>query len=295
MSSAELAATYPAEESLAIALPVAPATVRRDWATIANRTLKAAAASWFSAAVVGQIVFVVYMLGFYGRNAALGQMEIWNKVFPRAYVPGDPTRNLVVSLHLVFATLVIIAGALQLIPALRRRWPRFHRWSGRAYLLSALTASVAGLLMTWTRTGGGDMSMNIAISINALLVIAFAGLAFHFARARRIDVHRRWALRLFLTMLGAWFFRVGLLFWLIVNHGPVGFDPETFQGPFLTFLSFAQYLLPLATLELYLRAQDHGTPRRRLAVAAVIFVLALVTAIGVFGASMALWLPHLKT
>lgn len=263
-------------------------------ARFAAPALQAAAASWFIAAVAGQLVFVVYMAGFYARTAALGQFELWNKVFPRAYVPGAYAHNLVVSLHLLFTTIVIAGGALQLIPGVRRRWPRFHRWNGRTYLVSALFASLAGLVMTWTRSStGGGLDVNLAISINALLIIAFAGLAFHHARARRIDVHRRWALRLYLAMLGAWFFRIGLMFWIIANHGPVGFDPETFRGPFITTLSFAQYLLPLLVLELYLRARDSGGPSFRLGVAAGVFVLALVTAVGVVGASMILWLPHL--
>jgi hypothetical protein len=29
-------------------------------------------------------------------------------------------------------------------------------------------------------------------------------------------------------------------------QGPAGFDPETFKGLFINFLSFADYLLPLA-------------------------------------------------
>ena len=263
-------------------------------ARIAAPALRAAATAWFVAAVSGQLIFVVYMAGFYARTAAFGQFELWNKVFPRAWVPGDRMHNLIVSLHLLFTTIVIAGGALQLIPAVRRHWPRFHRWNGRTYLISALLASAAGLVMTWTRSStGGGLDVNLAITINALLIIAFAALAFHHARARRIDVHRRWALRLYLAMLGAWFFRIGLMFWIIANHGPAGFDPDTFRGPFITFLSFAQYLLPLLVLELYLRARDGGGPRFRLAVATGIFALALVTAVGVFGASMILWLPHL--
>ena len=37
-------------------------------------------------------------------------------------------------------------------------------------------------------------------------------------------------------MNGVWFFWLGLLLWLMIHQQPVGFDPKTFTGPFLTFL-----------------------------------------------------------
>ncbi|WP_395682963.1 DUF2306 domain-containing protein [Dokdonella sp.] len=255
--------------------------------------LKAAATSWFVVAVLGQLLFVAYVIGFYGRAALQGRFEAWNKVLPHGYVAGDTFGNLVVSLHLAFATVVIVGGALQLMPAVRRVAPAFHRWNGRIYLASVLLMSVGGLVMVWTRGTVGDLSQHVAISINALLIIAFAGMAFRHALARRIDLHRRWALRLFLVVGGVWFFRIGLMAWIVVNRGPVGFDPKTFAGPFLTFLAFAQYVLPLAVLELYLRAQAGRGSLQRVAVAGGLFALTLLTAGGIVAASMIMWLPRL--
>jgi hypothetical protein len=72
----------------------------------------------------------------------------------------------------------------------------------------------------------------------------------------------------------------------MINGRPVGFDPETFQGPFLTFLSFAQYLLPLAVLELYLLTQNRGGPAGRYAMAATLVVLTVAMGMGVFAHTM---------
>lgn len=262
----------------------------------ANRTgrlLKASATSWFVVAFLGQWMFVAYVIGFYGSAAVRGRFEDWNKVLPHGHVAGDTMGNLVVSLHLLFAVVVIVGGTLQLIPQVRRFAPAFHRWNGRLYLSSVLVMSVGGLVMVWTRGAVGDLSQHIAISINALLIIGFAGMALHHARARRIDVHRRWALRLFLAVSGVWFFRVGLMFWVVANQGPAGFDPKTFQGPFLTILAFAQYLLPLAVLELYFRAQAGGNPRARIAMTAGLGAATLVTATGIAAATAIMWLPRL--
>ena len=260
---------------------------------IAGRVLDGSAAAWFVVAVAGQWLLAAYVVGFYWVAALQGDFARWNRVLPHGFVPGDAVGNLVVGVHLMFAVFIIIGGALQLVPAIRRHWPRFHRWNGRFYLGSALVMSIGGLVMVVTRGGIGDFSQHAAISINALLIIAFAAMALRHALARRFDLHRRWALRLFLAVSGVWFFRVGMMFWILVNRGPAGFDPERFVGPFLTFLAFAQYLLPLALLELYFRAQASSDWRRRTAMAALLGVATLVTAVGSGGAAMMLWLPRL--
>jgi uncharacterized membrane protein len=262
--------------------------------SISAWTLRAAATFWVVVTILGQLVFVAYIGLFYGRAAAQGQPELWNKVLQAGYASGATFNNAVLATHLLLAFVITAGGLLQLVPMIRRRWPRLHRWNGRVYLTGAVGASVAGLIMIWTRDTGGDLSQHLAISLSALLIFAFAGLALRHARARQFDIHRRWALRLFLVVSGGWFFRVGLMFWIVLNQGPVGFDPKTFTGPFITFLSFAEYLLPLAVLELYFRAQRGHDWRARLAVAAGLFVLTLAMSAGIAAASAIMWLPHMR-
>ncbi|TNJ35691.1 DUF2306 domain-containing protein [Arenimonas terrae] len=258
----------------------------------AGTTLSAAAAAWFTVAALGQWLFVVYIAGFYGRSLLAGRMRDWNQVLPEGHTPGDTLGNLMVMLHILLALVVTAAGTLQLVPAIRRRWPRFHRWNGRIYLATVVAVVLAGLYMVLARDGGLRV-MQFGILLNAAVVLGCAAMALRHALARRIDRHRRWALRLFVAASGVWFFRIGLTFWLLVNQGPVGFDPETFTGPFLVFLSFAQTLLPLAILELYLRARDSGGPAARWTVAALLALATGVTATGIFAASLILWLPRL--
>ena len=147
--------------------------------------------------------------------------------------------------------------------------------------------------MIWTRKTSGDMSQHVAISLNALLILVFAGMALRHAMARQFDMHRRWALRLFLAVSGGWFFRIGLMFWIVANQGPVGFDPKTFTGPFLTFLSFAQYLVPLGVLQLYFYAQQRRSPGGQVAMAAGLLVLTLAMMGGIAAAAAIIWLPHI--
>jgi tetratricopeptide (TPR) repeat protein len=53
-------------------------------------------------------------------------------------------------------------------------------------------------------------------------------------------------------------------------------------------------MIPLAVLEIYLRAQDHPGALRRLATAGMLFVLTLVMIAGLFAVTMAIWMPQVK-
>lgn len=260
----------------------------------AGKALRAAATMWFALAVLGQLVFAVYVLGFYGRVTLQGHPESWNQVMPHGYVAGHGFFNAVLGLHLMFVVAIIVGGMLQLLPRIRRLAPGFHRWNGRAYLVAAAVLSLGGLAMVWLRGGMvGDLPQHLGVSLNAVLILGFAGMAWQHARARRFDLHRRWALRLFLAVSGVWFFRIGLMFWIVVNRGPAGFDADSFTGPFLSFLSFAQYLLPLAVLELYFHAQTRGSSLGKFATAACLGVFTVMMMAGIAAATALMWLPHL--
>jgi tetratricopeptide (TPR) repeat protein len=119
-------------------------------------------------------------------------------------------------------------------------------------------------------------------------------MALRYAMARDFRTHRRWALRLFLVVSASWFLRVGFFLSFLIARRPFGFDPTTLEGPFATFMVFGQYLVPLAILEVYFWAQNRPGALRRVATAALLFVAALGTAAGLFGVTMAIWLPQVK-
>lgn len=261
--------------------------------TTASNALARAGQTWFIVAATGQLIFAWYMAALYGLSALRGDWETWNKVMPRGWNAGDTVGNIAIFVHLLLALVVTLAGLAQLLPAVRRAAPSVHRWIGRVYIASAFGIAFGSMYLMWVRGAVGDFSQHLGSTFNAILLVLFAVIALRHARARNLVLHRQWALRLFMVMNGVWFFRLGLLLWLMIHQQPVGFDPKTFTGPFLTFLVYAQTLLPLAALELYFRAQRSDVAARKWAAAAVIAVLALATAGGVVGATMGLWLPRL--
>lgn len=260
-----------------------------------GRSLELAARGWLLAALAGQAVFAVYVAVFYGGALLQGQPERWTRVLVRgAWLPGDPFGNAVLAAHLLF-TVIIVAGAMvQLAPSLRRAAPALHRWNGRLYLLAAVVLSAGGLYMLFTRGSVGGPWQHAAVATNALVILACAVQAGRHARARRVAEHRRWALRLFLAVSGVWFFRVMLMGWVVANQGPAGFDPRTFTGPALVALAWAQFLLPLAVLEVVLRVQAGGSVALRRATAALLVLLTLAMIGGILAATLIMWVPPLR-
>jgi tetratricopeptide (TPR) repeat protein len=256
--------------------------------------LKAATRLWFAVAVIGQLLFAFTVASFYGRAAVRGDLQAWNQSMTHGYLPGDRVGNLAVAIHLISAVIVILAGTIQLIPQVRNRAPLLHRWNGRLYFVTAFTISLAGLYMMWMRGTVGDLAQHLGNSLMAVLIMFCAVMALRYALARDFKTHRRWALRLYLVVSASLFIRAGIFLSLLLHRGPFGFDPATFQGPFLTFISFAQYLVPLAVLEIYLRVQDRSGVPGRIAMAGTLFILAVALGAGIFAVTMAKWLPSIK-
>lgn len=260
------------------------------------KALRIATQSWFAVAFIGQVIFALAVAAFYTTTAVRGDFYRWGKSISHGgLVHGDTMGNSAVVAHLLSAVVITLAGVIQLLPAVRGRWPVFHRWLGRVYMLTVLAASGAGVYMTWIRGSVGDVSQHIGATLSAVLMWVFAGISLRYAIRREIRSHRVWALRLFLVASGSWLMRIALFLIFMIYRRPVGFDPTTFTGPLLTTLTFAQYIVPLAILELYLRAQRPSAGATiRLATATLLFVLTIGTAAGVVAVTLATWIPDFK-
>ncbi|WP_162937766.1 DUF2306 domain-containing protein [Indioceanicola profundi] len=244
-------------------------------------------------ALTGQLIFAVYIAAVYGGVLLGGGPESWNRSPALAYRPDDLFGNLMFGLHALFALIIIAGGMLQMIPAIRRRFPAFHRRVGQTYLVAATILATGGIILIIWRGTVGSTVMQIGSCLNGIVILVCASFTWAYAYRRRFDQHRRWALRLFLSVSGVWFFRISLMLWLLIFQAPVGFDPDSFTGPLLLILTYGQFLLPLAILELYFCAQNGGSAATKLGMACLLVVLALLTAGGIFGAAMGMWLPRM--
>jgi hypothetical protein len=259
-----------------------------------RRAVSLAVTTWYSIAAVGHGIFLAYILAvFYPPIAESGTYGLQGMHLPAGFREGDSLGNLAAVCHVLLAAIVIGGGPLQLLPAVRRHAPAFHRWLGRSYLLAAVIAAVGGLYMTWTRHSIGDRVSQITISVDGVLILVFAVLALRAVLAGHIAEHRRWALRLFMAASAVWFFRVALMGWAMLTGG-WGIDWKSFTGPFLYALGVGQYLLPLAMLEWYFRCQHRDAgPNMQRAFVGTLLPLTAFMAIGIVAATLGMWLPRM--
>jgi uncharacterized membrane protein len=259
---------------------------------LAGAALTAASAFWWVMALLGQWAFLIYIVAFYGVSTAGGNLQLWkrNTFLFKGYVPGDTAGNLAFAAHALLAAYVAFGGALQLIPQIRRHAPRFHRWNGRVFMVTALGVSLTGFYMVWVRHANPFLEGAIATSLNGVLIIAFAVLAWRAILAGDIARHRRWALRLFIVANGQWFIRIGFFTWIMFTQ-LAGTGKHI--GPFILVWNFACYLLPLAVLEFYLRVKESRRAGPRYAMASALVVLTLLMSVGIFGIAMFMWWPLL--
>ncbi|WP_262693706.1 DUF2306 domain-containing protein [Kordiimonas aquimaris] len=258
-----------------------------------DRMVRYSGIAWFLAAAIGQWIFVFYVvLQYIPELVQFGLPGLANTTLPDGYIAGDMAGNLAIAAHVLIAIIIIGSGPLQFIPHIRNRFPRFHRYVGRVYIVMASITSIAGLYIVWTRGVPGGLVGHLAISLDAVLILAFGGLAINFATKRQIDRHRRWAMRLFMVVSAVWFFRIGLMFWFITTGG-IGINPETFEGPFLTFMYFGQMAIPLLILEAYFLAQRSKNNALKSSVAVVLILATGAILVGTFAATMGMWFPRL--
>lgn len=266
----------------------------------------ASARLWFLAAVAGQWIFVYYIVAFYGGSALSGDLANWGLVLDRGIVDNDFAGNLAIAMHVFLAAIILVGGPLQFflgtiltgggplqnIQKVQTGARYFHHVNGRIYMAAVFITSLAGLYMLWIR-GTDDGIITLAgLSLDAVLVILFAAIALRHAITGNIDAHRRWILRLFMVVSAVWFIRVGTMLWIVIHKGnPVGLDMETGTGLFVDIMIFAQYLVPLAILELYLYTKERTGAPARFAMAATLVVLTLAMSVGIMAAAQGMWLP----
>ena len=187
-----------------------------------DKNLDLATRILFILAVVGQWIFVYYIVKFYGGIVVSGAYEKVNEQLPHGIIEGDVIGNAMLAVHLFLAAVITFAGPLQFFPVIRKQFPVFHRWNGRIYFVTAILTASAGLYMNFTRGAHGGFLMALGNGSNALLIMAFSTMAWRTAMNRDFKAHKKWAVRAFVMVSGVWFFRVGYGLWILLTgfYGP---------------------------------------------------------------------------
>lgn len=248
----------------------------------AARKLHQVIRTLFGIGIFGQLLFVYYIVVFYGGVAVSGSYEKINERLGHGLIPNDTMGNFALGVHLALAAVITFGGPIQFIAAIRQRLPVLHRWNGRIYYITAFLVSGSGLYMNALRGAHGGFIMGLGNAINALLIMGFSIMAWRLAVQRDFKAHKKWALRAFVMVSGVWFFRLGYGLWiLLTGFTAVGANSDL-TGPFDRFLAFAHWLVPLLLLEFYFyaKASSNIQLKKRATVVFAGLCVLLVAAIG---------------
>ena len=103
--------------------------------------------------------------------------------------------------HIFAAAIALLLGPLQFSASLRRRLTRFHRISGRLYLLGVLLGGLGGLQLSLHAQGG--LPARAGFFCLATLWLYTAVRAFAAIRNGNVVAHRRWMVRNFALTFAA--------------------------------------------------------------------------------------------
>ena len=124
-------------------------------------------------------------------------------VMPANHRYGDFPLPLV--LHIVGATVFVLAGILQFLPRFRRRHPVWHRRAGRVLVPAGLLAAGSGLAMTLffeAQPNSGTLLYLFRLGFGSLMAISLV-LGVTTIRRRDVAAHRAWMARAYAVGLAA--------------------------------------------------------------------------------------------
>lgn len=96
-------------------------------------------------------------------------------------------------LHIVGGMTALLLGPLQFVPAIRDRWPRLHRVTGRVYLVGVALGGLGGLYMA--RLAYGGLPTRLGFAMLAVAWLATTTMAYRRIRQGDSDRHREWMIR----------------------------------------------------------------------------------------------------
>lgn len=243
------------------------------------------ALTWISA-----MIFGAYILAHYGGAVQDGALERWNAVLPRLYEPRTPWAMLGIGLHFAAGAVLLLAGPVQLLSAVRDRVPALHRWTGRVYVACAMVAGIGGLTFIVLKGTIGGTVMDLGFGLYGALMALSAGQTLRFALARDREAHRAWAIRLFALAIGSWLYRMDYGFWsLLANDAG---HQKDFHGWFDGVMAFFFYVPNLIVAEFFIRGGRVGaSPWTRGLAALAVLVAAVLVGLGTYYFTLYAWGP----
>ena len=99
--------------------------------------------------------------------------------------------------HIVPGLLFMMLGPLQFSATLRARHLRWHRWSGRIFVVCGVVIGISALVMSFGMPAIGGLNQAAATTLFATFFLIALCKAFWHIRRREVAQHREWMIRAF--------------------------------------------------------------------------------------------------
>lgn len=252
--------------------------------------LRASAVALVTAVWISSAIFGFYIFAYYGGAIPADTLADWNATLPLLYEPHTPTASAGIGVHFFAGAVLLLLGPIQLIGQVRAKAPVVHRWIGRVYAFAAFAAGAGGLTFIAAKGTVGGLPMTIGFALYGALMVLSSVETVRHAMARRIDVHRAWAIRLFALAIGSWLYRMGYGFWFLFA-GKTG-HTDAFSGWFDYVMDYAFFIPPLIVAEMFVRARRaRATTAGRVGATAALGSGALFIALATFFFTLYGWGP----
>jgi predicted membrane protein DUF2306 len=257
-----------------------------------SRTQPGQAVRWtgrlfYMAALLGLGIFGAYIL-LRASGATFQNFQQWKNLISGApmQAPADWIASIGIGMHYFMGAVLVLAWPILFSSRIRARHRVVHRWTGRVYVSAGLLAGVGGMSFILAHHDGG--APHIAFALWGSVMMLSSVMAYLHARAKRFELHRAWAIRLFAMVLGSWIFDLEYRAWEDLAGG-AGIGTQGRPGLFDYAINYLFFVPNLLVAEYFIR-NKHKQPNKRralkwvgLAAAAftgVIFVYAIATVSG---------------
>ncbi|WP_153799883.1 DUF2306 domain-containing protein [Foetidibacter luteolus] len=195
-----------------------------------------------------------------------------------------------IGVHFAMGGIILVLGNIQLLEKIRNRWPAFHRFTGRVYVVACLLAALGGLAFIAVKGTIGGAVMNAGFGLYGLLMLIAGIETWRHAIARRLELHRAWALRLYALAIGSWLYRMDYGFWLMLADG-IGHQ-KNFEGLFDRIMAFFFYLPNLLIAEAFIRMRGKKMHLLLQALSTIVILLMIaILAVGTYYFTKFYWGP----
>ncbi len=205
---------------------------------------------FYFAALIGLGIFGTYIL-LRAFGATFANFYQWKGLFSDVSLePSELIASIGIGMHYFMGAVLVLAWPILFSSKIRARHRLVHRWTGRVYVTAGLLAGVGGLSFIFAHhTGTWD---HTAFGIWGGVMMLSSVMAYVHARAKRFELHRAWAIRLFAMVLGSWIFDLEFRAWEDLAGG-TGIGQNGARGWFDYAVAYFFFVPNLLVAEFFIR------------------------------------------